>query len=284
MRATPFEVLDPALYREIVRRALAEDFGWGDATTEAIVSSDRRGRGTIVARSACVLAGLDVAGETFRQLDPASVFRAYVADGDRCEGGARVADVEGLAGPMLTAARTALNFVQRLSGIATVTRRFVDSSAGRLAILDTRKTAPTLRVLEQYAVRAGGGENHRGSLDDGILIKANHVRVAGSVAEAVRRMRAAHVEMPIEVEVRSVAEVDEAIDAGANTIVTDRFTVDDVREAVRRARGRAQITAAGVPDLHSIDALAATGAHGVLVSALTQCACAADLRFDLDPL
>ena len=281
MKTVPFEALDPALYREVVRRALAEDLGWGDVTTEAIVPRGTRARGSITARSACVIAGLEVAAETFRQMDPACEFHALVADGQSCDAGARVAEIQGLASSMVTAERTALNFLQRLSGVATLTRRFADQAAGRVVVLDTRKTTPTLRALEQYAVRAGGGANHRAALDDGVVIKANHAALAGGLVEAVRRMKTADPEMSIEAEVRSIAEADEAISAGAQTLVVDRLPADDVREIVRRARGRAQVALAGAIDLESLDALAATGADYVSVGALTLYAPAADLRFDL---
>jgi nicotinate-nucleotide pyrophosphorylase (carboxylating) len=281
MKTVPFEPLDPALYREIVRRALAEDLGWGDVTTEGIVPLDARARGSIVARAPCVLAGLDVAAETFRQLDPSSVFQANFADGQACGAGV-IARVEGMAGPLLTAERAALNFLQRLSGIATLTRRFVDQCAGRIVVLDTRKTTPTLRALEHYAVRAGGGANHRCALDDGVLIKANHVALAGGVGEAVRRMKAAKPEMSIEAEVRSPAEVVEAVEAGAHTIVVNRFTADSVRDAVRRMHGRVQVAIAGPVDLETIDAFAATGADYISIGALTQSPPVADLCFDLD--
>jgi nicotinate-nucleotide pyrophosphorylase (carboxylating) len=284
VKSVPFEALDPALYREVVRRALAEDLGWGDVTTEAIVPPDLRARGSIVARSACVIAGLAVAAEAFRQLDPACVFHAHVADGQPCSAGVCVAEVEGLAGSMLTAERTALNFLERLSGIATLTRRFVDQTAGRVVVLDTRKTTPTLRALEQYAVRAGGGANHRGSLDVGVTVKRNHLGLAGSVAEAVRRMAAANPDMPIEVEVHSLTEADAAVSAGASVIVADRLSVDDLRELVRRSRGRAQVAVAGPFDLDAVDALAATGADYLSVGEVTQAAPAADLRLDVEPL
>ncbi len=284
MKTVPFEALDPALYREVVRRALAEDLGWGDVTTEAVVPNDLRARGSIIARGPCVLAGLEVAAETFRQLDPACMFTSHFTDGQSCGAGARVADVQGLAGSMLTAERTALNFLQRLSGIATLTRRFADESAGRVVVLDTRKTTPTLRALEHYAVRAGGGANHRGALDDGVLIKANHAALAGGLAEAVRRMKAANPEMAIEVEVRSLAQADEALAAGATVVIADRLNIEDAREIVRRARGRAHVALAGAVELDAMDALAATGADYVSIGALTQSAPAADLRFDLDPL
>ncbi|MFI5079008.1 MAG: nicotinate-nucleotide diphosphorylase, partial [Vicinamibacteria bacterium] len=179
MKSQPFGPLDPANFRESVRRALAEDFGWGDVTTDATVPAEARGRGTFLAKAPCVVAGLDVAAEVFRQLDPAVVFTVHHGDGSFCQPGTVIAVVDGLARPLLTAERTALNYLLRLSGIATVTRRYVDVAAGRIVVLDTRKTTPGLRLLEKYAVRAGGGTNHRLALDDGILIKDNHVRLAG---------------------------------------------------------------------------------------------------------
>ena len=283
MKVVPFEPLDPALYRETVRRALAEDLGWGDVTTEATVPADRRARGVILAKSACVIAGLDVAREAFRQLDPAVAFHAKKADGDRCEPGQVVATVAGSAAPMLTAERTALNFLQRMSGIATATRRYVDAANGAIVILDTRKTTPTLRALEKYAVRAGGGMNHRGALDEGILIKDNHVRLAGGVAEAVRRMKAAGQEMPIEVEAQSLQDVDAAVAAHADVILLDNLSTEDIREAVTRIRGRAKIELSGGVTLDRIPQLAQSGADYVSVGALTHSAPAADLSFELEP-
>ena len=283
MKTIPFQALDPALYRETVRRALAEDLGWGDVTTEATVPPDLVARGVILAKSRCVIAGLDVAAEAFRQLDPGCVFGRKKQDGEACEPGEIVAELKGLAGPMLTAERTALNFLQRLSGIATLTRRFVDASGGRITILDTRKTTPTLRALEKYAVRAGGGTNHRSGLDDGILIKDNHVRLAGGVMAAVRRMKEAKHEMPIEIEAQSLEQVDGALQAGAEIILVDNLPVDAVREAVRRARGRAQVEISGGVTFERLAELAATGADYVSVGALTHSAPAADLSFELEP-
>lgn len=282
MRTIPFQPLEPALYREIVRRALAEDLGWGDVTTDAIVPRDRRARGVILAKSACVLAGVDIAAETFRQLDPGCTFDRQKQDGDRCQPGEIVVDVRGQAGAMLTAERTALNFVQRLSGIATLTRRFVEAAGGSITVLDTRKTTPTLRALEKYAVRAGGGTNHRQALDGGILIKDNHVRIAGGVAEAVRLMKAAEAEMPIEVEAQTLDQVDEAIAAGVEIILLDNLSLDDVREAVRRIHGRAQTEISGGVTLDRLPQLASTGATYVSVGALTHSAPAADLSFEME--
>ncbi len=282
MRSVPFAPLDPALYREAVRRALAEDLGWGDVTTEATVDPSLRVRGIILAKCDCVIAGLDVAAEAFRQLDPGAVFAQNVRDGDRCASGTVVAEVHGAAASMLTAERTALNFLQRLSGIASITRRYVDAAAGGIIVLDTRKTTPTLRVLEKYAVRAGGGTNHRSGLDDGILIKDNHIRLGGGVGEVMRKMKAAHQEMPIEIEAQSLEQVDEAIAAGADIVLIDNLPLQDVREAVRRIAGRAKVEISGGVTLDRMPELALTGADYVSVGALTHSAPAADLSFELE--
>ena len=283
MRTVPFQPMDPALYREVVRRALAEDLGWGDVTTEATVPSELRAKGVILAKSPCVIAGLDVAAEVFLQLDPGCAFDRRTQDGKRCEPGDLVAEVRGGAAAMLTAERTALNFLQRLSGIATITRRFVDAAGGRITILDTRKTTPTLRALEKYAVRAGSGTNHRAGLDDGILIKDNHIRLAGGVAEAVRRMKADSPEMPIEVEAQSLEQVDQALAAGVDILLVDNLPLEAITEAVRRARGRAKVEISGGVTLERLPELAQTGANYVSIGALTHSAPAADLSFELEP-
>jgi nicotinate-nucleotide pyrophosphorylase (carboxylating) len=283
MRTVPFAPLEPALYREAVRRALAEDLGWGDVTTEATVNPSLRARGVILAKCDCVIAGLDVAAEAFRQLDPGALFTQHVRDSGRAQPGTVVADVHGSAAAMLTAERTALNFLQRLSGIATLTRRFVDAAGGAITILDTRKTTPTLRALEKYAVRAGGGTNHRAGLDDGILIKDNHIRLGGGVAEVVRRMKSARQEMPIEIEAQTLEQVDEAVSAGADIILIDNLPLDQVREAVRRIGGRAKTELSGGVTLERIPELAKLGADYVSVGALTHSAPAADLSFELEP-
>ncbi|HEU5254913.1 MAG TPA: carboxylating nicotinate-nucleotide diphosphorylase [Vicinamibacterales bacterium] len=283
MKAVPFEPLDPGLYRELVRRALAEDFGWGDVTTETIIDRKQKARGLITAKSPCVLAGLDVAAEAFRQLDPAAHITVKGPDGTRCEPGTEVAEVRGLAAALLTAERTALNFLQRLSGIATLTRQFVDAAGGRITVLDTRKTTPILRALEKYAVRAGGGVNHRSGLDDAILIKDNHIRLAGGVGNAVSRMRTANREMPTEVEAESLAQVDEALQAGAEIVLLDNLSTADIIEAVRRCSGRARTEISGGVTLQRMAELAATGADYVSVGALTHSAPSADISFEIDP-
>jgi nicotinate-nucleotide pyrophosphorylase (carboxylating) len=283
MRTVPFAPLDPGLYREIVRRALAEDLGWGDVTTEATVAPGLKARGVILAKSPCVIAGVDVAAEAFRQLDPAAAFTVHRGDGTSCAPGDIVAEVRGSAASMLTAERTALNLMQRMTGIATMTRRFVDAAGGRITILDTRKTTPTLRALEKYAVRAGGGTNHRGGLDDGILIKDNHIRLAGGLTAAVRRMKAANQEMPIEVEAQTLDQVDDAIQSGADIILLDNLTTDQITDALTRIAGRAKVEISGGVTLERIPELARTGAHYVSVGALTHSAPAADLSFELEP-
>jgi nicotinate-nucleotide pyrophosphorylase (carboxylating) len=284
VRAEAFGPLDPSLYREVVRRALAEDLGWGDVTTDVTVPADLRARGVLLIKSPCVLAGLEIAFETFRQLDPALTVAAHHRDGDLCRPGEMVAELVGRAGPLLTAERTALNFLQRLSGIATLTRRFVEAAGGAITVLDTRKTTPTLRVVEKYAVRAGGGTNHRFALDDGILVKDNHIRLAGGIVEAVRRVRASgrDQEMPIEVEAQSLEQVDEALEAGASIILVDNLSLAGVREAVRRSQGRARIEISGGVSLTRMPALAKTGAAYVSVGALTHSAPAADISFELE--
>ena len=274
---------NPALYREIVRRALAEDLGWGDLTTDATTTPDQQARGVVLVKSACVLAGLDVAAEAFRQLDPVVSFTAKKRDGDACRPGEIAAEVVGGAGSLLTAERTALNFLQQLSGIATLTRRYVEASAGRITVLDTRKTTPTLRVLEKYAVRAGGGVNHRVALDDGILIKDNHIRLAGGVKAALTRMRDAKPDMPIEIEVQNLREADEALAGGADVLLVDNMSIEDIREAVRRAAGRVKVEISGGVTLDRMPELAASGADYVSVGALTHSAPAADLSFELQP-
>ena len=283
MKVEPFGPLDPSLYREIVRRALAEDLRWGDITTDATVPSDRRGTGSLIVRPACVLAGLEVAVEAFIQLDPHAEVSRLRSDGERCGPDETVARITGSAAGLLTAERTALNFLQRMSGIATLTRQFVDAVEGRAAVLDTRKTTPTLRALEKYAVRAGGGVNHRVALDDGLLIKDNHVQMVGSLGEAVRRARAAGHDMPLEVEAGSLAEVDEALSAGADIVLLDNLSTSDVRTAVERIGRAAKTEVSGGVTLERAAELSTLGVTYISVGALTHSAPAVDCSFDLHP-
>ena len=284
MTHAPLEPLDPGMYRELVRRALAEDFGWGDVTTETVIDRQQKAKAVMLVKGPCVIAGLDVAAEAFRQMDPAVSITLTCADGSRCQPGTVVAEYRGYAAAMLTAERTALNFIQRLSGIATLTRQFVDAAGGRITILDTRKTTPLLRALEKYAVRAGGGTNHRSGLDDGILIKDNHIRLAGGVTPAVTKMRNNNREMPTEVEATTLKEVDEAIQAGADIVLLDNMSTPDIIEAVKRCRGRAKTEISGGVTLARMRELAATGADYVSIGALTHSAPAIDLSFEIEPL
>lgn len=275
--------LPPEAYRDIVRRALAEDVGEGDVTTLATVPEGQAARGVFLVKAPCVLAGIDVAAEVFRQLDPAVDVRFSLHDGDSCEAGQVVGEVCGSARTLLVGERTALNFLQRLSGIATRAHAFVAAAAGRITVLDTRKTTPTLRVLEKYAVAAGGATNHRIGLYDAVLIKDNHVRLAGGVAAAVAKCRAARPDLRLEVEVQSLAEFDEALAAGADMVLVDNMSLADVSEAVRRAAGRTKIEISGGVTLERIPELAATGADFVSAGALTHSAPAIDISFEIEP-
>jgi nicotinate-nucleotide pyrophosphorylase (carboxylating) len=279
--------LDPAAVRDVVRRALAEDIGAGDVTTNGTVLATRRARGVFLAKADFVLAGFDVALEAFRQVDAAAAdldVKQAKHDGDACRAGDQVAELVGPARTLLIGERTALNFLQRLSGIATRARQFVDAAGGRIIVLDTRKTTPTLRSLEKYAVATGGATNHRSGLFDAVLIKDNHVRLAGGVAAAVTRMRAAAPGMPIEVEAQTLDEVDEAVAAGVEIILADNMSIDDIRETVARVRGRAKIEISGGVTLARMPALAATGADYVSVGALTHSAPAVDISFEIVPI
>mgnify|MGYP001328645458 FL=1 len=271
-------------YAETVRRALAEDVGQGDVTTDATVAPGQRARGAFLIKQTCVMAGLDVALEAFRQLDPAVIMTVHRRDGQLCEAGETAAVIEGEARALLTAERTALNLLQRLSGIATLTRRFVEAAGGRLCVLDTRKTTPTLRRLEKYAVLAGGGTNHRFGLYDAFLIKDNHVRLSGGVGPAITKARGYRPDLPIEVEAQCLREVDEAIAAGADIVLADNMSLEEVRETVRRTRGHARVEISGGVTIDRLPELAETGAEYVSVGALTHSAPAVDISFEIEPV
>ena len=255
----------------------------GDITTDATVAPALMARGVFLMKANGVLAGLDVAFETFRQVEPGVRCTAHKQDGDACHAGDQIAEIAGSARALLVGERTALNFLQRLCGIATRARRFVDAAAGGITILDTRKTTPTLRVLEKYAVRAGGASNHRAGLFDAILIKDNHIRLAGGVTAAIAGARAHRPGMSVEIEAETLAQVDEALAAGAETILVDNMPTDRIRESVARARGRATIEISGGVTLERIPELAATGADCVSVGALTHSAPAIDISFEIEP-
>jgi nicotinate-nucleotide pyrophosphorylase (carboxylating) len=282
------EPLDPASYREIVARALEEDVRDGDITTDATVAPALMARGVFLVKADCVLAGQEVAFEAFRQVaaaenGPSPVFSAAKKDGDACHAGDEIAEVVASARTLLVGERTALNFLQRLSGISTRARRFVEAADGRITILDTRKTTPTLRALEKYAVRAGGASNHRAGLFDAVLIKDNHIRLADGVPAAIHRARVHRPGLPVEIEAETLEQVDEALAAGADIILVDNMPTARIREAVTRARGRAKIEISGGVTLERIPELAATGADFVSVGALTHSAPAVDISFEIGP-
>jgi len=276
--------LDPTVYRDVVRRALEEDVRGGDITTDAVVSPKQKARGVFLIKTDCVLAGLDIAVETFLQLDASVKVDIHKRDGETCRPGETVAKLVGPARALLVGERTALNFLQRLSGIATQARRFVNASKGAVTILDTRKTTPTLRALEKYAVRVGGAGNHRNGLFDGVLLKDNHLRLAGGVTKAVQRVRLQHRGLPIEVEAQTLTEVNEALAARADAILVDNMSMSDIRKAIDRAKGRAKVEISGGVTLDRIPELARTGADFVSVGALTHSAPAADISFEIEPL
>jgi nicotinate-nucleotide pyrophosphorylase (carboxylating) len=275
--------MDPQLIRASVARALAEDVGSGDVTTAAIVPADAKARALISQKAPGVVFGLGVAEETFRQLDPDVAFERLVEEGRWREGGP-VLQIDGRARAILTGERTALNFLQRLSGVATITARYVRAVEGTgVGILDTRKTTPGLRALEKAAVAAGGGVNHRAGLYDAVLIKENHAAIAGGVGEAVRRARDSAPDLPLEVECRTPEEIDEALAAGARRILLDNMTPEELREAVERVAGRAELEASGGVTLETLPAIAGTGLQFISVGALTHSAPALDLSLILGP-
>lgn len=272
----PESTLTAALPPEIVdclKRALAEDIGAGDVTTNSIVPSDAVLRGGILAKNTGVVAGLEIARAVFGLLDAGINFSASSTDGAQVTSGTTLASVSGSARALLTGERTALNFLGRMSGIATLTRQFVDAVAGTSAkILDTRKTAPGLRVIDKLAVRLGGGENHRIGLFDMVLIKDNHIDFAGSITAAVKRVRAAGTNLEIEVEARTLEHVKEALDLRVERILLDNMTPEVMREAVDLNGGRARLEASGNVSLDSVRKIAETGVDFISVGALTHSA------------
>ncbi|MGQ9584807.1 MAG: carboxylating nicotinate-nucleotide diphosphorylase [Anaerolineae bacterium] len=277
-----------AAVAEAVRRALKEDVGPGDVTSTWTLSPGLQTRGHFGVKQEGVVAGLAVVREVFRQLDPAIRFTAQVEDGTPVAVGTSLATVEGPAIPILSGERTALNFLQRMSGIATATRRYVEAVAGtRAVILDTRKTAPGLRALDKWAVALGGGQNHRQGLYDMVLIKDNHIAAAGSITRAVERVRAHNRSgLPIEVEVKTPAELEEALalDPPVDRIMLDNMTVEEMRQAVQRVDGRVPLEASGGVNLQTVRAIAETGVDFISVGALTHSVTALDISLELDRL
>ena len=286
MASTAADLLDPAVIGDAVHRALREDLGDGDVTTAATVSADARAHAVIRQKAPGVVFGLEVVEATFRALDPEIALHPLCGEGEWREHG-DIVRVHGSARPILSGERTALNFLGRLSGVATLTARFVDQVRGTGArILDTRKTTPGLRVLEKAAVAAGGGTNHRRGLDDAILIKENHAALAGGVGAAVAMAQAAPASrtLPLEVECRDLEDIDEALAAGARRILLDNFSVEGLQRAVTRVAGRAELEASGGITLEGVREIAGTGVDFVSVGALTHSAPALDLSLILEPL
>jgi|TARA_B100002003_G_scaffold251108_1_gene293102 nicotinate-nucleotide pyrophosphorylase (carboxylating) len=284
MSDVKFEPLVPLDYQGLVRQALDEDRGDGDITSEGCIPASTLARARILVKSECVLAGLDVAIDAFRQVDAATQVIQHRQDGCKCKVGEIVAEVTGLGLALLTAERTALNFLQRLSGIATLTRRFVDASGGRIVVLDTRKTTPTLRTLEKYAVRIGGGTNHRFCLNDRVLIKDSHVELAGGIESALQNIRSLKSDHSVEIEVQNLDQVDVALAAGVDILLLDNMSIDQIKEAVLRSRGRAAVEISGGVTLERMADLADTGAEYVSVGALTHSAPAVDMSVEMETL
>ncbi|MGC4093366.1 MAG: carboxylating nicotinate-nucleotide diphosphorylase [Polyangiaceae bacterium] len=276
-----------SLLDEIVTRALAEDLAGGDLTTEATISVDERAIGRAVAHSPLVLAGGDVFARVFSNVDRGLRVERHKADGERAQPGDVLLSVEGSARSILFAERTALNFIQRMSGVATLARRYVDAlpAGSRTRIVDTRKTTPGLRALERYAVRAGGGFNHRNDLGSAVLIKDNHIVAAGGIRPAIERARAyAPHTTRIEIEVETLSGLDQALSAGADVVLLDNFEDAELEQAVSHAQGRAVLEVSGRITLERVGRIGALGVDVISVGALTHSAPAADIGLDLAAL
>ncbi len=275
--------INDLLLAEVVERALREDLGFGDITTDRIVPADCLARGLIQSKDNGVLAGIEVARRVFTYLDPQVTFTAFKRDGQTLKPGELIAEISGFARTILSGERVALNFLQRLSGIATQTQRYAEKIKGYSAVIvDTRKTTPGLRTLEKYAVRMGGGKNHRFGLYDAVLIKDNHIKIAGGIKAAVERVRGQipHT-LKIEVEVESLAQLEEALAAKAEVIMLDNMSPDLLRQAVALTGGRALLEASGGVTEATVTEIAATGVDLISVGALTHSVKALDLSLDI---
>ena len=275
-------------FKQVVDSALAEDLGWGDVTTQALITADEVATAYLVAKGDGVLAGLSVATAVFHRVDSALKVEELVSDGSTVHLGDRLAVIKGLVASILGAERVALNFLQRLSGIATETAKYVEAVSGTKALItDTRKTTPGLRILEKYAVRVGGGHNHRQNLGDGILIKDNHLVVLQSrgegIGEAIRKARQQTPHTPkVEIEVESIEQAREALSAGADIIMLDNMNLDDMKLVVGLAQGRALIEASGGITLDNVRAVAETGVDLISIGALTHSVKALDISLELE--
>jgi nicotinate-nucleotide pyrophosphorylase (carboxylating) len=270
--------LQPEIYMDLVRRALTEDVGSGDITTEYLNIGDIAGTAKISLKEDGVIAGLQVAEAVFKELDPNVEFKALVEDGAQVRRGTQIAEVKGRAAALLTGERVALNFLQQLSGIATFTYIMARAVKGsKAAIKDTRKTTPGMRVLEKYAVRMGGGQNHRMGLHDAILLKDNHIDLAGGITEAVRRVREKNATIPIEVETRNMAEVREALENRADIIMLDNMSLIEMEEAVKEIGGRSLIEVSGNVNTTNVSHIASLGVDIISVGAITHSPDALDI-------
>jgi nicotinate-nucleotide pyrophosphorylase (carboxylating) len=277
-------MLQKHIIRKIVQSSIEEDTGESDVTTTAALTGEEIGKARAVAKSAVVVAGIDVFKETFLFLDPDMQFAGYCIDGDVVEKGGCLAEISGNLSRMLTAERVALNFLQRMSGIATLTRQYVDKVKGTKAnILDTRKTAPGLRYLDKYAVRIGGGHNHRFGLYDGVLIKDNHIAAAGGIPQALARVRGRlpHT-LKVEIEVRNLQELEEAINYGADVVMLDNMSISEMGRAVAATGGRVPLEASGNVTLANVRQIAETGVDFISVGALTHSVTASDISLKIE--
>ncbi|OYD17375.1 nicotinate-nucleotide diphosphorylase (carboxylating) [candidate division WOR-3 bacterium JGI_Cruoil_03_51_56] len=269
------------IIRQLIRTALAEDLGKGDITSQLTVPALHKSSGLVIARSSGTLAGIGVCAKVFRAVDATLKFKALKADGAEFKNGSILASVTGRTRSILTAERTALNFLQRLTGIATLTHQFVQTARGtKVTILDTRKTTPGWRRLEKYAVRCGGAKNHRFGLYDMILIKDNHIAAAGSVTAALNRCRGK--KLPVEVEVKNLAEFREALKAGAQRIMLDNMNIAQIRRAVAIAKHQVKLEVSGRMNLGRVRSVAQTGVDYISVGALTHSAPALDIALELE--
>ena len=272
----------PSSVLNTIRRALEEDLGPGDITTSLLIPEQATSTAQYTAKETFVLAGFPFAREVFRTIDPSIEWNIFLSEGSRAAKGDVLAEISGKTSAILIGERLSLNILQRLSGIATLTSLFVDKISGlRAKIVDTRKTSPCHRFMEKYAVRTGGGNNHRFGLFDGILIKDNHIHAVGSVREAIQRAKTGHHLTKIEVEVDNLADLGEAIEAGADIVMLDNMPATDMKEAVRKAGGRVVIEASGGVTLENVREIAETGVDLISVGALTHSAAAADISLKI---
>ncbi|MGK9475729.1 carboxylating nicotinate-nucleotide diphosphorylase [Melioribacter sp. OK-6-Me] len=275
--------LDRKIVSRIIQNALREDIGKEDVTTNALVPRMQKGVAVIYAKEAGIIAGLSIAKEVFNKLDPNSKWKNFVVEGEAVKKGQKIAEVTGNLRALLSGERTALNFLQRISGIASITRKFIDTIAStNVTILDTRKTAPGLRILDKYGVQAGGGTNHRFGLYDMVLIKDNHIEAAGGIKNAVSRVREKYGrKYKVEVETKNIKEVKEAIEAGVDIIMLDNMTISQMKKAIRLINGKCKTEASGNVDLKRVKKIASIGVDYISIGSLTHSVKAMDLSMKI---